>query len=66
MVCNEPFEQFWEEEEEAWHFRDAVRIGPNSRVRMACQLHQSSMAVKLIIFCVQLYHTYCYKAAPPS
>ena len=25
-VCNEPFEQFWEEVEESWHLRDAIRI----------------------------------------
>lgn len=30
-VCNEPFEQFWEEEEEAWHFRDAMKMGGKVR-----------------------------------
>lgn len=25
-ICAEQFEQFWEEEEEEWHFREAVRI----------------------------------------
>ena len=25
-ICKEPFEQFWDEEEEEWHLRDAVRV----------------------------------------
>ncbi|XP_019634316.1 PREDICTED: trichohyalin-like [Branchiostoma belcheri] len=25
-ICQEPFEQFWDEEEEAWHLKDAVRV----------------------------------------
>jgi len=24
-ICEEPFEQFWEEDLEEWHFKDAVR-----------------------------------------
>ena len=32
MVCNEPFEQFWKEDEESWHFRDAMRINPGGKV----------------------------------
>ena len=31
MVCDEPFEQFWKEEEESWHFRDAMR-DPSGKV----------------------------------
>ena len=26
-VCHEQLEQFWEEEEEEWHFKDALRTG---------------------------------------
>lgn len=25
-ICHEAFEQFWEEDHEEWHFKDAVRI----------------------------------------
>lgn len=25
-MCGEQFEQFWDEEEDEWHLRDAVRI----------------------------------------
>ncbi|XP_078600723.1 uncharacterized protein LOC144875862 isoform X1 [Branchiostoma floridae x Branchiostoma japonicum] len=25
-ICQEPFEQFWDEDEEAWHLKDAVRV----------------------------------------
>lgn len=25
-ICGDPFEQFWEEEEEEWHLRNAVRV----------------------------------------
>ena len=25
-MCHEPFEQFWEEEDESWHLKDAIRI----------------------------------------
>ena len=24
-ICQEPLEQFWEENEEEWHFKDAMR-----------------------------------------
>ena len=32
-ICQEPFEQFWEEDLEEWHFKDAMRsddgkVGP--------------------------------------
>ena len=26
-ICQEPFEQFWEEDLEEWHFKDAIRPG---------------------------------------
>ena len=26
-ICQEPFEQFWEEDLEEWHFKDAIRAG---------------------------------------
>ena len=25
-ICGEPFEQFWDEDEEEWHLKDALRI----------------------------------------
>ena len=25
-ICHEPFEQFWDEELEEWHLRDAIRV----------------------------------------
>ena len=25
-ICGDPFEQFWEEDEEEWHLRNAVRV----------------------------------------
>lgn len=28
-ICQEPFEQFWEEDLEEWHFKDAIRPGDN-------------------------------------
>ena len=45
VVCNEPFEQFWEEEEESWHFRDARRINPSGKVTLVC-----TFVVNLIIY----------------
>ena len=25
-ICGDPFEQFWDEEQEAWHLKDAIRV----------------------------------------
>lgn len=25
VICGDPFEQFWDEEAEEWHLRDAIR-----------------------------------------
>ena len=25
-ICGDPFEQFWDEDQEAWHLKDAIRV----------------------------------------
>ena len=35
-VCHEPFEQFWEEDEEEWHFREAIRAPDNQLFHSYC------------------------------
>lgn len=27
FICNDPFEIFWNEDKEEWHFKDAIRVG---------------------------------------
>ena len=34
-ICQEPLEQFWEENEEEWHFKDAMR-NDASKVNSVC------------------------------
>lgn len=26
LICNDPFEQYWDEEAEDWHLRDAIKV----------------------------------------
>ncbi|KAI8488963.1 mRNA 3' end processing factor [Branchiostoma belcheri] len=38
-ICQEPFEQFWDEEEEAWHLKDAVRVNGKARALSSSTFH---------------------------
>ena len=36
-LCGEPFEQFWEEDLEEWHYHDAVRTPDNLLYHVDCR-----------------------------
>ena len=36
-MCGETFEQFWEEDLEEWHFKDAVRTSEGCLYHTDCQ-----------------------------
>ncbi len=37
-VCHEPLEQFWEEDEEEWHFKGAIRDPHNQLFHSNCYI----------------------------
>jgi hypothetical protein len=41
-MCRETFEQFWNEEHEAWHLKDAISV--KGKVRNACDITDSYIA----------------------
>jgi cytidine deaminase len=32
-ICNEPFEKFWDEEEEEWMIKNAIRVDGKARLQ---------------------------------
>ncbi len=54
-VCHEPLEQFWEEEEEEWHFKGSVRA-PESFM-----LFHSNCYIDYTEVCIHTAGDYNYK-----
>ena len=60
-ICEEPFEQFWEEDLEEWHFKDAVRA-EDSKVsrrgdRSQCWGRENNLSVPLCFVILQVVET---------
>ena len=47
-ICRESFEQFWDEDHEAWHLKDAVRV--NQKVSWKMPALQSLKSKLLAVF----------------
>ena len=48
-TCHEPLEQFWEEEQEEWHFNEATRSS-SGKVSLILFVGQQVLHLRLLFF----------------
>ena len=50
-ICGDTFEQFWDEEEEAWHLKDAVRVSGEVSDARGRHVHLEDAAADCVSRC---------------
>lgn len=46
-ICHEPFEQYWDEDLEEWHLRDAIRVN-NKTYHPICYEDYTDVSLRLL------------------